>query len=163
MRTVGDVETSVLSQWIEPFGLAIAVGPTNAAIPGSYWGAPEAGIIGTTLHVSRETPIHSLLHETSHVLMCDPALRATLRTDAGGTDPEEEAVCALQLALADALPRYSAADCLADMDAWGYSFRQGTAASWYREDAPSAAALWPDYVRALVARIKGLGSVRANC
>ena len=60
----------------------------------------------------------------------DDARRAALATDAGGTDDEECAVCYLQVVLAQTLSGFGAARCLADMDAWGYSFREGSARAW---------------------------------
>ncbi|HZF97265.1 MAG TPA: hypothetical protein VEY92_03290, partial [Pseudoxanthomonas sp.] len=33
----------------------------GAAIPGSFWGEPEAGVIGHRVYVRSDTPVHSLL------------------------------------------------------------------------------------------------------
>ena len=49
-------------------------------------------------------------------------------------------MCYLQVLLAEQLPGYSAARCLADMDAWGYSFREGSAAAWFDGDGREARA-----------------------
>ena len=65
-------------------------------------------------------------------------LRAGLDTDAGGDYDEENAVCYLQILLADELPGFGRARMMADMDAWGYSFRLGSARSWFEEDAEDA-------------------------
>jgi hypothetical protein len=107
-------------------------------IAGSYWGAPEAGLVGHRLLVRPDTPVHSALHEACHFLCADPGRRTTLHTDAGGDDLEECAVCYLQCLLADELPGYSRARMFADMDAWGYSFRLGSARAWFEHDAADA-------------------------
>jgi hypothetical protein len=66
----------------------------------------------------------------------DAARRARLDTDAGGDDDEENAVCYLSILLADELPGFGAARMMRDMDAWGYSFRLGSARAWFERDAP---------------------------
>jgi hypothetical protein len=70
----------------------------------------------------------------------DEQRRLNLHTDAGGEIAEENAVCYLQALLADQLPGYSRAQLFADMDAWGYSFRLGSAAAWFERDADDARA-----------------------
>jgi len=107
------------------------------AIPGSYWGAPEAGLVGHGIHVRDDTPLHSFLHETSHVICMDASRRATLHTDAGGDYAEEDAVCYLQIVLARSLGIDAGTLC-ADMDTWGYTFRLGSALRWFTEDAAEA-------------------------
>jgi hypothetical protein len=42
--------------------------------------------------------------------------------------------------LADELPGFGRARQLADMDAWGYSFRLGSARAWFEHDAADAQA-----------------------
>ena len=120
------------------YGLHLERVPPGAAIPGSYWGEPEAGLIGDTLYVRGDTPVHSALHEASHYLLMDDARRATLERDAGGTDTEENAVCYLQCLLAAHLTGYSQARMFADMDAWGYHFILGSAAAWFAADSDDA-------------------------
>jgi hypothetical protein len=112
--------------------------PAGAPIPGSYWGAPEAGLIGAAIYCRDDTPVHSILHEACHFVCMDDERRGTLHTDAGGDDAEESAVCYLQVLLADHLPRVGRGRLLADMDAWGYSFRLGSARAWFEQDAADA-------------------------
>lgn len=112
----------------------------DAVIPGSYWGDCEAGLVKSKLYVRADTPVHSALHEGCHYLCADDARRANLHTDVGGSDLEECAVCYLSIVLAAELPGFSPARMLEDMDAWGYSFRLGSAARWLREDAEDARA-----------------------
>jgi hypothetical protein len=116
-------------------GVAIAPGET---IPGSFWGQPEAGLVGNHLGFRADTPVHSLLHELAHYVCMDPARRDRLDTDAGGDDDEECAVCYLEALLAAYLPPFGSERCLADMDAWGYSFREGSACAWFSGDGREA-------------------------
>ncbi|MBI2802421.1 MAG: hypothetical protein HYX63_19425 [Gammaproteobacteria bacterium] len=108
-------------------------------IPGSYWGAPEAGLRGAVLYARCDTPLHSVLHEASHFICMDSTRRAALDTDAGDDELEECAVCYLSVLLADAIPGFGRAAMFADMDAWGYSFRLGSARTWFEDDAEDAA------------------------
>lgn len=108
------------------------------AIPGSYWGECEAGIIGTTVHARGDTPVHSLLHEACHLIVLPPERRVGVHTDATDSIEEENAVCVLQALLGDALPGVGRARVLADMDAWGYTFRLGSAAAYVEQDAEDA-------------------------
>jgi hypothetical protein len=121
------------------YGFRLELLDAAAPIPGSHWGAPEAGLIGTTVYVRADTPLHSALHEAAHLVCMDGARRARLHTDAGGDYAEENAVCYLQIVLAQALGVSTRAIC-ADMDAWGYTFRLGSAHAWFRYDADNARA-----------------------
>lgn len=121
-------------------GMTLQMIADGAQIPGSYWGEREAGLIGRIIYARADTPVHSLLHEASHYICMDDLRRAQLHTNAGGADVEEHAVCYLQCLLADELPGYSRARCFADMDAWGYSWRLGSAQAWFAGDAEDAVA-----------------------
>lgn len=112
----------------------------SETLPGSYWGDSEAGLRGSTLFVRADTPIHSLLHELGHFICMSPERRAGLDRDAGGDDAEECAVCYLQIVLADHVPGFGRAQMLADMDAWGYTFRLGSSRAWFENDAADACA-----------------------
>lgn len=122
------------------FGLELCQVAADRPIPGSYWGDPEAGLIGDHLYASCQTPVHSILHEGCHWICMDARRRAGVDTDAGGDDAEENAVCYLQILLADHLPGFGRERALADMDAWGYSFRLGSARAWLERDAEDARA-----------------------
>jgi len=61
-----------------------------------------------------------------------------VHTDATDSIEEEDAVCVLQSLLGDVLPGVGGARVLADMDAWGYTFRLGSAAAYVSEDAGDA-------------------------
>ncbi len=135
-----DPETfDALSALLARFGLALQRIEPGAPIPGSYWGEPEAGIIGTTVYARADTPVHSVLHEAAHAICMDDERRARLHTDAGGDFAEEDAVCYLQIVLAGELGIPVPSIC-ADMDAWGYTFRLGSAQAWYARDAADARA-----------------------
>lgn len=119
-------------------GLRLRRVPDGEPIPGSYWGECEAGLIGETVFVRADTPLHSLLHEACHLLVLPPERRAAVHTDASDSQIEEDATCYLQIVLADALPGVGRNRMLADMDAWGYSFRLGSARAWFERDAEDA-------------------------
>jgi hypothetical protein len=136
--TVAEAGLGALRALLAPRGLAVVEVADGAAIPGSYWGEPEAGLVGSRLYVRGDTPVHSALHEAAHYLCMDDARRRVLDRDAGGEVQEENAVCYLQILLADAIPAMGRARMLADMDAWGYSFRLGSAAAWFEGDADDA-------------------------
>ena len=119
-------------------GLDLVIVAPESTIPGTFWGEPEAGLIGSTVYVRPDTPLHSLLHEACHYVCMDDARRQGLHTDAGGDYDEENAVCYLQILLADAIPGFGRERCMADMDAWGYTFRLGSARAWFETDAEDA-------------------------
>ena len=135
-----DLPAGSLGRLLARLGLTVEEVPDGAPIPGSYWGAPEAGIRGRTLYIRGDTPVHSALHEGCHLICAHAAGRSGLDTDAGGTDLEESGVCYLQVVLAGRLPGVGSARLMADMDAWGYSFRLGSTRAWYEEDADDARA-----------------------
>jgi hypothetical protein len=88
--------------------------------------------------VRADTPVHSALHEGSHFICMDRERRGVLDRDAGGDDPEEAAVCYLQVLLAAQLPGVGSERLMRDMDAWGYSFRLGSTQAWFQADAEDA-------------------------
>ena len=137
---LADIDPAALRALFGAHGLRIEWLAPQADIPGSYWGESEAGLVGDTLHVRPDTPLHSALHEACHWLCMDAGRRRGLHTDAGGDDIEEGAVCYLQILLAGRLPGVGRARLMQDMDAWGYSFRLGSAAAWFETDADDARA-----------------------
>lgn len=147
--TVAEVGVDRLRELLAPRGLQVTLAGAGEEIPGTYWGAPEAGLIGRQLFVREDTPVHSALHEAAHFICMDAARRAVLHTDAGGTFDEESAVCYLQILLAGDLAGMGRDCMLADMDTWGYTFRLGSARRWFEEDATDARE-WLD-TRGLVA------------
>lgn len=127
-----------LRRLLSPYGLRLEWVDETAAIPGSYWGESEAGLIGDRLYLRHDTPLHSALHEAAHFVCMTSERRAMLERDAGGDHPEENAVCYLQIVWGDMLPDVGRERVLADMDAWGYTFRLCSAARWFYEDASDA-------------------------
>jgi len=136
--TLATVGRAGLAALLEGYGLSLTTVECTGPIPGSYWGACEAGLHGNVLYARADTPVHSVLHEACHFICMSAARRADLDTDAGGDDAEECAVCYLQVLLADALPAVGRDRLFADMDAWGYSFRLGGARDWFERDAEDA-------------------------
>ena len=126
-----------LSGLLENYGLSLKTINTGS-IPGSFWGDEEAGLIGNELLVRNDTPIHSILHEACHYVCMDQTRREGLHTDAGGGYDEENAVCYLQVLLADKLAGYGRQRMFRDMDLWGYTFRLGSAHAWFENDADDA-------------------------
>ncbi|HEX5961783.1 MAG TPA: hypothetical protein VFY97_11130 [Rhodanobacteraceae bacterium] len=135
---IADVGFEPCANLLAQHGLQLVRVEDGAAIPGSFWGEPEAGVIASTVYARADTPLHSLLHEACHLLVADPARRASIHTNASDSLEEEDATCYLQVVLAGALPGFSRARALADMDAWGYSFRLGSARAWFEHDAEDA-------------------------
>lgn len=140
MLTVADINLDAARALLAGHGLELTLVADGAAIPGSYWGAPEAGLIGTTVHVRRDTPVHSLLHEACHLIVKPAEARDAVHTDASESVAEEDATCYLQIVLGDRLPGVGRERVMADMDAWGYSFRLGSARAWFERDAEDARA-----------------------
>jgi hypothetical protein len=138
VRRFGEFEHSRVASVLQRYGLQLCVAEPTADIPGSYWGEAEAGLVGDVLHVRRDTPMHSVLHEAAHYVCMSGERRARLERDAGGDDLEECAVCYLQIVLADHIEGFDRARALSDMDAWGYNFRFGSAEQWFREDSDDA-------------------------
>lgn len=135
---LGDFGMEEVSDLVAALGLRVRVTASGAEIRASYWGAPEAGLVGDELHVRRDTPIHSVLHEAGHYVCMTSSRRTSLNRDAGGDDLEESAVCYLQIVLADFLSGMKRERMFRDMDAWGYSFRLGSTRRWFDNDAEDA-------------------------
>jgi hypothetical protein len=135
LATMDRVELALV---LHHYGLTLTLIAPHEDIPGSYWGDSEAGLKGDVLYARLDTPVHSVLHEASHYVCMTPERRAGLERDAGGDDPEESAVCYLQILLADALPEVGRERLMLDMDSWGYSFRLGSTRAWFEGDAEDA-------------------------
>ena len=134
----GEVGFGPLRDLLARYGLKLCPVEDGEAIPGSYWQPPEAGMLGRRIFARADTPVHSLLHETCHVICMDGERREVLDTEAGGEDVEENAVCYLQLLLAEHVPGFGRERAFLDMDRWGYSFRLGSARAWFESDAEDA-------------------------
>jgi hypothetical protein len=135
---LADLERGDVTQLLACYGARLVELARHEAIPGSYWGDSEAGLVGNAVYVRADTPAHSLLHELCHYICMDETRRTSLATDAGGSDDEESAVCYLQALLAQRLRGFGVERCLRDMDAWGYSFREGSARAWFHGDGTHA-------------------------
>ncbi len=138
MLLLNAIDRMSLELLLNRYGLQLHVVSPEEIIPGSYWGEREAGLIGDKIFARLDTPLHSVLHESAHFICMTPERRSGLDTDAGGDDAEESAVCYLQLVLAEMLPNVGRARLCRDMDEWGYSFRLGSTAAWWAEDADDA-------------------------
>jgi len=135
---VNAIDRLELEVLLDRYELELILVAPQQVIPGSYWGEREAGLIGAKIYARLDTPVHSVLHESAHFICMTPERRAGLDTDAGGDDAEEGAVCYLQILLAGSLSNVGRERVCRDMDDWGYSFRLGSAAKWFAEDAQDA-------------------------
>ena len=138
MLTLADIEFTDVAALLARYGLELRRVADGLPIPGSYWGDAEAGLIGSCVHARGDTPVHSLLHEAAHLIVLPTERRAAVHTDATDSVEEEDAVCILQALLGDVLPGVGRARVLADMDAWGYTFRLGSAQAYFEHDAESS-------------------------
>jgi hypothetical protein len=138
VATLSDTGFAAPAALLARHGLTLVQVQDGEPIPGSYWGEREAGLIGTTVYARADTPVHSLLHEACHLMVMPPERRAAVHTDATDSVPEEDATCYLQILLADQLPGMGRERLMADMDAWGYTFRLGSTRAWFESDADDA-------------------------
>ncbi|MBX3725281.1 MAG: hypothetical protein KF823_05130 [Xanthomonadales bacterium] len=138
MLRLREIDAGALAALLSGYGLRLVPVADGEAIPGSYWGDDEAGLIGCCVHARADTPVHSVLHEACHLIVLPPARRAEVHTDATDSIAEEDAACFLQIVLADRLADVGRDRLMADMDAWGYSFRLGSARAWFEQDAGDA-------------------------
>lgn len=135
---LGDIDSGELIRLLTRFGLQLRCCARQETIPGSYWGDEEAGLIADKLYARDDTPLHSILHEACHYICMDPARRQRLDTNAGSDEAEENAVCYLQILLADEIDKLGRERMFSDMDSWGYSFRLGSSRAWFEHDAGDA-------------------------
>ena len=135
---IADIDNALIEALLTHHGLSLVRVADGEGIPGSFWGDDEAGIIGNTVYVRSDTPVHSLLHEAGHLIVLPPERREEVHTDATDSIEEEDAVCYLQIVLGDTLPGVGRQRIMSDMDAWGYSFRLGSARAWFEQDAENA-------------------------
>jgi len=138
MLLLNAIDRPALGLLLDRYGLELVLVAREQIIPGSYWGEREAGLIGARIYARLDTPVHSILHESAHFICMTPERRAGLDTDAGGDHPEENAVCYLQIVFAELLPNVGRSRMFRDMDEWGYTFRLGSAAAWFEQDAEDA-------------------------
>ena len=132
MLLVSDLAERTLSSFLRRYGLEFVKQDAEVEITGSFWGESEAGIVGRSVYVRADTPIHSLLHETCHVICMTEERRTCLDRDAGGGDLEESAACYLQVVLAGHIDGVGRDQLMLDMDAWGTVFALETPATGSR-------------------------------
>ena len=142
---LAEVTRARVAALLARYGLTLKDVTPNADIPGSFWGDEEAGLIGNELLARADTPLHSILHEACHYVCMDETRRTGIHTDAGGDYDEENAVCYLQILLADHIEHFGRQRMLEDMDRWGYTFRLGSAGAWFDRDAGDAQAFLFSY------------------
>lgn len=136
--TCNEIDGESLRELLSRFGLTLEWVADGTPIPGSWFGDPEAGIIARRVLVRSDTPVHSALHESCHLICMDETRRSQLHTNAGGDYDEENAVNYMEITLAGYLEEVGRDRIFADMDAWGYTFRLGSARAWFEQDADDA-------------------------
>lgn len=134
---LADINPGELEQLLSRYKLKLKC-VKDQSIPGSFWGDEEAGLIANRIYARLDTPVHSILHESCHYICMEQTRREHLDTNAEGDYDEENAVCYLQILLADEIAQMGRQRMLQDMDRWGYSFRLGSAQAWFEEDAQDA-------------------------
>ncbi|MDZ4811262.1 MAG: hypothetical protein SGI99_01430 [Pseudomonadota bacterium] len=132
------LDPHLLRRLLNSYELELIEVGERAPIPGCFWGLPEAGVIADQVYVRADTPVHSLLHEACHLILLPRAIRQRVHTDASDCQLEEDATCLLQLVLSDRIVGFGLDRACVDMDAWGYSFRLGSARAWFDHDAEDA-------------------------
>ena len=135
---LSEFESTKLIELLARFDLQLICCADQQPIPGSYWGDDEAGIKANNLYARGDTPLHSILHEACHYICVSAERRRCLDTNAASDEDEENAVCYLQVLLAEQLAGMGRIRMFADMDAWGYSFRLGSSQAWFDTDADDA-------------------------
>jgi hypothetical protein len=135
---LGDGFEDAIRELLARYALSLHLVAPGSTVPGSWWGDSEAGLRGNGLYARADTPLHSILHEACHYVCMPPQRRAALDTNAGGDYDEENGVCYLQALLAAEIPGFGRDRMFADMDAWGYTFRLGSARAWFEDDAEDA-------------------------
>ncbi|MEO8001243.1 MAG: hypothetical protein ABI644_05160 [Arenimonas sp.] len=138
MLTLADIGFEAPRALLARYKLELIQVEIGKAIPGSFWGECEAGVIGHVVYARSDTPIHSLLHEAGHLILLPEEKRAEVHTDATDSVAEEDAVCILQAILGDELSGVGRERIWADMDEWGYTFRLGSAKAYFENDASDA-------------------------
>ncbi len=138
MLNYKDSNTISIKELLRRYGMKIHCLDQDQDIMHSFWGAPEAGRLKDRLFIRTDTPVHSILHESCHYICMSPKQRSASNSDAKGTAMEENATCYLQILLADHIEGYDRQQEMNDMDAWGYSFRLGSAQAWFEQDAEDA-------------------------
>ena len=96
-------------------------------------------MIGATVYARADTPVHSLLHEAGHLIVLPPerrAARAYRRHRFGRR--RRRGLRAAGRCSATRCRASAATRVLADMDAWGYTFRLGSARAYVEHDAADA-------------------------
>lgn len=138
MLRLVDTDVHAVGELLRSHGLRLELVADDMPIPGSYWGEPEAGLIGSTVFARGDTPVHSVLHEACHLIVMPAERRVRVHTNATDSVAEEDATCYLQIVLAEALADVGSDRLMADMDEWGYTFRLGSTRAWFESDALEA-------------------------
>ncbi|MEM7019699.1 MAG: hypothetical protein AAF512_20470 [Pseudomonadota bacterium] len=133
-----NTSTEAIRPVLDKYQLKLNIIHENSAIPHSFWGSPEAGRFKSQLYARKDTPLHSILHESAHYVCMTKEQRLCPEIDAGGSALIEDACCFLQILWSDYVENFSRHVHLDDMNQWGYSFRLGSSSRWFYADAGDA-------------------------
>lgn len=138
MHCLNTIPDQTIYPLLSRYQLKVLRVPGDSTIPYSFWGDPEAGRWHSTLYVRADTPLHSLLHESAHYVCMSNQQRMVDSIDAKGSALEEAACCYLQLVWSDYIDGFNRQLHMQDMDQWGYNFRLGSTARWFKQDSEDA-------------------------
>ena len=85
MLLISDLSFDSVAALLGRYGLSVELIPNEQTINGSYWGEPEAGLMGDRVFVRSNTPVHSVLHETCHIVCMSPQRRLSFAGPAGNS------------------------------------------------------------------------------
>ena len=134
LRDIGFDDVAAL---LARYGLAARARRRRRADPRQLLGRTRSRPDRPRVHARDDTPVHSLLHEAAHLIVLPPerARRAYRRHRFGrGRRRRLRAAVAARRRPARRRPRAL----MADMDAWGYTFRLGSARAYFERDAEDA-------------------------
>ena len=150
--------------------------PTANRSPAATGANCEAGLIGSDrLRARRHAGAFAAARSLPPDRAAAGAPRAACTPTPPTRSPEEDATCCLQILLADALPGVGRERLMADMDAWGYTFRLGSDARLVRAATPRTPgpscgtrlsmprACLPDRVKPRAGAIAGIASPGGDC
>jgi hypothetical protein len=135
--TLADIHFDDAAALLHRFGLRCSASPTAHRFPAATGANRGRDHRQRTVYARSDTPVHSLLHEACHLIVLPPERRAPC-TPTPPIRSRGRRGLLLQGLLADALPGVGSDRVLADMDAWGYTFRLGSARAWFEHDADDA-------------------------
>ena len=66
---IGEVDVRPFIRFFADKGLELVETPAGEKIPGTFWGEPEAGLLGSKLYYRADTPVHSVPVSYTHLTL----------------------------------------------------------------------------------------------